>query len=117
VTLGKLPDEKQMASADPQMDEQPAQPAPDQTLDDLGIAVSPADDGAGVQITSVDPDSDAADQGLKAGEKITSVNNHDIKSADDIQKVIAEAKKDGRKKALFQIQDQNGNRFVALPVG
>ncbi len=92
-------------------------PAVDQTLDALGIAVSPADDGSGVQITSVDPSSEAADKGLKTGEKITSVNNQAVRSGDDIQKVLAAAKKDGRKKALFQIEDQNGNRFVALPIG
>jgi len=121
VTLGKLPDEKTVASADPNLggqngnDEQET-PA-EQTLDKLGIVVSPADDGNGVQITSVDPESDAADKGLKNGEKITSVNNQDVKTAADIQKVIDEAKAGGRKKALFQIQDQNGNRFVALDIG
>ncbi|MFM2278673.1 MAG: hypothetical protein RLZZ444_904, partial [Pseudomonadota bacterium] len=117
VTLGTLPDQPTMASADPQSgDNQDAAPT-EQTLDNLGIAVAPAEDGKGVQITSVDPSSDAADKGLKSGEKITSVNNQTVNSGDDIVKVLADAKKEGRKKALFQIEDQNGNRFVALPVG
>lgn len=122
VTLGKLEEETRVASADPGnqggtngADEQQA--PVEQTLDKLGLRVMPADDGNGVQIVDVDPESDAADKGLKAGEKITSVNNQDVKSAADIQKVIEEAKKDGRKKALFQIEDQNGNRFVALGLG
>ena len=42
---------------------------------------------------------------------------HEALTAADIQKVIDDAKKDGRKKALFQIEDQNGNRFVALGLG
>jgi len=121
VTLGKLPDDNKVASADPNMGgqngaDQQETPA-EQTLDKLGIVVKPADDGNGVQITSVDPASDAADKGLKDGEKITSVNNQDVKTAADIQKVIDDAKAGGRKKALFQIQDQNGNRFVALDIG
>ena len=123
VTLGKMEDETRVASADPRnsqggsngADEEQA--PVEQTLDKLGLRVMPTGDGKGVQIVDVDPDSDAADKGLKAGEKITSVNNQDVKTAADIQKVIDDAKKDGRKKALFQIEDQNGNRFVALGLG
>ena len=121
VTLGKLEEESRVASADRNQggsngaDEDRA--PVEQTLDKLGLRVMPSDDGKGVQIIDVDPDSDAADKGLKAGERITSVNNQDVKSADDIQQVIEDARKDGRKKALFQIEDQNGNRFVALGLG
>jgi serine protease Do len=78
--------------------------------------VTPSEDGNGVTISSVDPDSDASDRGLKEGEKIVSVNNQEVKSADDILKVIEEAKKDGRTKALFQIETDNASRFVALPI-
>jgi serine protease Do len=69
-----------------------------------------------VTIASVDPDSDAADRGLKEGEKIVSVNNQEVKTADDILKVMNNAKKDGRSKALFQIEAEEGSRFVALPI-
>jgi serine protease Do len=118
VTLGTLPDEKTLASAEPQPQQSQQDNTPsDTTIDQLGLAIAPSDDGKGVQITSVDPNSDAADQGLKSGEKITSVNNHDVKTVDDIKKAIVDAKKEGRSKALFQIEDENGNRFVALPIG
>lgn len=119
LTLGTLPDENKMASA------QSGQSQPDtqqqssaaQTLDQLGLEVVPSDDGNGVQVSSVDPNSDAADKGVKAGQKITSINNQEVKSAADIQRIVQSAKKDGRKKALFQLEDQTGNRFVALPIG
>jgi serine protease Do len=120
LTLGTLPDDNKVASAEPsqgQEDEGQTGSTADQTLDKLGLVVSPSDDGNGVQITDVDPNSDAADKGVKIGQKITSVNNQEVKDAKDIQKVVEEAKKDGRKKALFQIEDQTGNRFVALPLG
>lgn len=120
LTLGTLPSDPKMASTDPQQggqnDNQQGSSA-ERTLDQLGLVVGPSDDGTGVQITDVNPDSDAADKGIKAGQKITSVNNQDVRSAEDIQKVVQDAKKDGRKKALFQIEDQNGNRFVALAIG
>ena len=32
------------------------------------------------------------------------------------QKVIDQAKKDGRTRALFQVDSENGSRFVALPI-
>ena len=116
LEIGTLPkDDKEAAkSQDDQSDE--AQPSSEQALADLGVSVVPSDDGKGVTIASVDEDSDASDRGLKQGEKIVSVNNQEVKSADDILKVINTAKKDGRSKALFQIEAQNGSRFVALPI-
>jgi serine protease Do len=126
LTLGTLPDENRMADAQSGQnapdDQQQSQQQQDdsqvaKTLDQLGIEVQPSDDGHGVQVTSVDPNSDAADKGVKPGQKITSVNNQDVNSGRDIQRVVQAAKKDGRKKALFQLEDQTGNRFVALPIG
>ncbi|HEV7319458.1 MAG TPA: Do family serine endopeptidase [Ensifer sp.] len=116
LEIGTLPkDEKDAAkSDDSQTDE--AQPSSEQALADLGVTVVPSDDGKGVTIASVDEDSDAGDRGLKQGEKIVSVNNQEVKSADDILKVMTAAKKDGRSKALFQIEADNGSRFVALPI-
>jgi len=114
VEIGKLPAEQKQASAEdtaPEPDKAPKE----QALADLGVKVQPSEDGKGVMVTAVDPDSPADDQGLKAGDKITTVNNQDVKSADDISKALAQASKDGRKKALFQIDAQNGSRFIALP--
>ncbi|PZM17068.1 Do family serine endopeptidase [Rhizobium tubonense] len=118
VDLGTLPAEQKEASNDDNAPQQatPQQPASEKALADLGLTVGPSDDGKGVAITGVDPDSDAADKGVKEGEKITSVNNQEVANAADIAKVITQAKKDGRTKALFQIQSNSGSRFVALPL-
>ena len=116
LEVGTLPADDQKASAEPDQGQEETAPSSEKALADLGVTVSPSDDGNGVTISSVDPDSDASDRGLKQGEKIVSVNNQEVKSADDILKVIGAAKKDGRSKALFQIQAENGSRFVALPI-
>jgi len=117
VELGTLPaDQNQASNDDSQQDQQPQQPSSEKALADLGLTVGPSDDGKGVAITAVDPDSDAADKGVKEGEKITSVNNQQVSNAGDIAKVIEQAKKDGRTRALFQIQSGDGSRFVALPI-
>ncbi|MEA3535528.1 Do family serine endopeptidase [Rhizobium sp. CC-YZS058] len=116
LKIGQLPDDPQQASAEPSDQQSEEQPSSEKALANLGISVSPSEDGKGVTISTVDPDSDASDRGVKEGEKIVSVNNQEVKSADDILRVINAAKKDGRSKALFQIQAENASRFVALPI-
>lgn len=114
VTLGNLASE-QSASADTETPEAPA-PSTEQALASLGITVAPAEDGAGLSVVEVDPDSEAAGRGLRAGEKIVSVNNQSVKTAGDIEKVIEQARNDGRSRALFQVESDRGSRFIALPI-
>jgi len=117
VELGTLPADQQASAGDDNGQQEPAQPpASEKALADLGLTVGPADDGKGLAITGIDPNSDAADKGIKEGETITSVNNQEVSSADDVVRVINQAKKDGRTRALFQIQSKDGSRFVALPI-
>ncbi len=117
VELGKLPnDQKALADSGENQPNGNGAEATEQALADLGLNVEPAEDGKGLKIVEIDPESDAADKGVKAGETITSVNNQNVASAADVVKVIEQAKKDGRTKALFQIQSEAGSRFVALPI-
>lgn len=116
VDLGTLPSEQALAGKEDGTGGDTQAPATEQALANMGISVAPAEDGKGLSIIDVDPDSDAADKGMKAGEKITSVNNQAVSSAADVMKVIDQAKKDGRTKALFQVESENGSRFVALPI-
>ncbi|MCP8897010.1 Do family serine endopeptidase [Shinella daejeonensis] len=86
----------------------------EQALADLGIAVTPSDEG--LVVSSVDPDSEAGVRGLRSGDRIATVNNQPVSSADDVMSVIDSARKDGRSKALFQIETGDGSRFLALPI-
>jgi len=114
VTLGNMASDE-AASAEPTQPDDPA-PASEQALASLGITVAPAEDGSGLSVTDVDPDSEAAARGLKNGEKILSVNNKKVESAADVGKVLEQAKKDGRTRALFQVEADGSSRFVALPI-
>jgi serine protease Do len=116
VTLGDLASTQAAASPQGAQGGDTQTPSSEQALADLGVTVAPADDGQGLSIVDVDPDSDAAARGLKAGEKITSVNNQQVGSAADVSKILDQAKKDGRSKALFQIQGESGSRFIALDI-
>jgi serine protease Do len=111
IDLGKLPATDKQASAD-----QPAAPAKPDTLADLGLTVTKSEDGKGVVVTDVDPDSDAADRGIQPGDIITSVNSTEVNGTEDVAKAMADAVKSGRKAVLMQITRDDSNRFVALPV-
>lgn len=116
LTLGSLPADQKQASAEDQPQQEETKPSTQKTLEDLGLTLSPAEDGKGVSIAEVDPDSDASDKGLKPGETITSVNNQEVKSVDDISNAVEKARNQGRSKALFQVESGDGTRFVALDI-
>ncbi|AWC24909.1 putative periplasmic serine endoprotease DegP-like precursor [Aminobacter sp. MSH1] len=112
VGLGEIPGGDNQASAD-----QSAEPGEPTSLADLGLTVTPSEDGKGLVVTDVDPSSDAADRGIQAGDVITSVNSVEVKGPADVSAAIEQAAKAGRKAVLFQISREDTNRFVALPVG
>lgn len=113
VTLGSLSSNDD--SSAPASGNKGEQSSSDKLLSSLGMKVAPSDEG-GLKITDVDPDSDAAIRGIRSGESIASVNNQSVKSVADLEKILEQAKKDGRSKALFQIQSESGSRFIALDI-
>ncbi len=115
VDLGTLPGAEKQASAGDEEKAAPAQSDTD-TLADLGLTVAPADNGKGLVVTNVDPDSDAADRGMQAGDVITSVNTTEVSGASDIAKAMKEAADAGRKAVLVQVTRDDASRFVTLPV-
>ncbi|MET0597359.1 MAG: Do family serine endopeptidase [Mesorhizobium sp.] len=112
VDLGALPGDDKQASADDQGDKNPAA----DTLDSLGLTVTPSDDGKGLVVTDVDPDSEAADRGLEPGDVIVSVNSKDVTGTKDVTQAMEAASKAGRKAVLVQVTRDDASRFVALPV-
>ncbi|MEQ1942290.1 Do family serine endopeptidase [Mesorhizobium sp. VNQ89] len=112
VDLGELPAPEKQASL---QGEQQA-PAQADQLADLGLTITPAEDGKGVVVTDVDPNSDAADRGLQAGDVITTINSKEIAGGSDIEKAMEDAAKAGRKAVLVQVTRDNSSRFVTLPV-
>src|SRR5262249_2074017 len=58
----------------------------------------------GVLITDVDPDSDAAERGLSAGDRIIAVAGDEVSSVDDIKSAIGEAKAQKRPSVLLFVE-------------
>ncbi|AZO31394.1 MULTISPECIES: Do family serine endopeptidase [unclassified Mesorhizobium] len=115
VDLGTLPSSDKQASNDD--NNKQATPAKPDTLADLGLTVTKSENGKGLVVTDVDPDSDAADRGIQPGDVITSINSNEVNTTDDVSKAMTDATKAGRKAVLMQITRDDSNRFVALPVG
>jgi serine protease Do len=118
MKLGTFPSGKKLAALE---DDKPADTS--EQLDNLGLSLAPAVKvpGAGedgVVITDVDPNSDAADKGLKAGDIILQVAGETVSQPGDVAKGVKKAmEKAGEKdkvNVLVQVKTGDQTRFVAL---
>ena len=82
-------------------------------LADLGLTLRHGEDG--VLVTDVDPDSAAAEKGLKEGDVILEVAGKSVTRPSDVAEAIDTAKSDGKKSVLMRVKSDEGERFVALP--
>ena len=71
-----------------------------------------SDDTQGVLVANVEPNSAAAEKGIRAGDVITRVNQQDVGSVDDALEALADAREQDR--ALLLVKRGDGQRFVAL---
>ncbi len=91
-------------------------------LEDLGLTLVPAPEfpgsksKEGVAVSGVDPNSKAADQGLKRGDVIIEVNGKAVSTPDDVSDTIRDAREKGRKNVLLQVRSRDQQRFLALPI-
>lgn len=70
---------------------------------------------SGVVVTSVDPDSAAADKHIQPGEVLVEINQEPIKDPGDVAKKMQALKAGGKKSALLLVANGQGEvRFVAL---
>jgi serine protease Do len=81
-------------------------------LSDLGIKVAPAEDGAGVRITDLDPNSKAAERGLAAGDIIMEVGGKPVTNPEDVSAALKLSK---GKQVLMLVRRGDGQRFLTLP--
>ena len=126
VTIAKRPDEQKLSKLDPRSsggsDGKPGQAK----VSALGLgltAITPIvrqefglDGGEkGVLITDVDPDSDAAERGLRAGDRIVAVGGSEVRAVTDVSAAVAQAKSQKRPSVLLFVE-RGGNQRVYVPV-
>jgi S1-C subfamily serine protease len=68
---------------------------------------------SGLVVTDVEPSSVAAGAGLRAGDVVTRVNGHDVKSVPELRKALDERR---NAPALVRVIREGSHLFVALPV-
>ena len=83
-----------------------------QNLSVLGLEVAPADDGAGVKVTDVKPDSPAAERGISVGDTILEIAGVEVNSTADVQTAL---KSSDAKRVLMLLKSGDNQRYVALP--
>jgi serine protease Do len=106
VKIGDMPTNMAMAGK-----AQPDEPA---KMSALGLKLGPADDGAGVKILEVQPDSVAERQGLKAGDVILEVAGKVVSGPSDVKQAM---KDNTKSRVLMLVRTGDGQRFLALPLG
>jgi serine protease Do len=91
---------------------------PSQTeLSQLGLTLMPARTGSaeeGIAIAEVDPSSDAAEKGLKAGDVILEISGEVVKTPDDVVAGVKKAQDLKRTAVLLHIKSSDQKRFVAI---
>ncbi len=71
----------------------------------------------GLLVTEVDPDSPAAEKGIKPGEVIVEAAQERVSSTEDLLKSVEKVRRSGRKAVLLHIEDGKGDmRYVAVPI-
>jgi serine protease Do len=106
VKIGTMPDEPKMAAKESGKAETSL------SLSDFGLKVAPAQDGAGVTVTEVEPGSPAAERGLKAGDVILEVAGKEVNEPSDVRDAL---KASTKKRVLMLVKTEDGQRFLALP--
>jgi serine protease Do len=70
--------------------------------------------GEGVEITDVDPESNAATKGLKTGDVILEVNSQAVSTPEDVETAVKAAKGLGRKAVLLTVKSNDQRRIVGV---
>jgi serine protease Do len=130
LRLAERPSEQQLAATNPAPNATP-QPQPEEgggvAQSSLGLSVRPltsedrtrlslrANDN-GLVITSVEPTSDAAEKGIRAGDVIMQAGGRQIRTAAELTAAVDAARRANRP-LLLQVSNRAGRGFVAVDVG
>lgn len=128
---GERPSEQELASANAPPNATPPQPQPEEgggvAQSSLGVSVRPltSEDRTrlslranenGLVITSVEPTSDAAQKGIRAGDVIMQAGGRAIRTSAELTAAVEAARRANRP-LLLQVSNRAGRGFVAVDVG
>jgi serine protease Do len=113
LTVAKMPD-RTVAENKPQREHR-GSAAP------LGLTLAPAaavagEGTQGVVVTDVNPDSPAAERGVRAGDVILDVAGKAVSHPSDVRDAVNEARSAGRQAVLMRIKSGDSARYIAMPL-
>ncbi|MFQ3622927.1 MAG: Do family serine endopeptidase [Acetobacteraceae bacterium] len=127
VTVGELPEDAQLAAATPGPQDRGGRPT---EVPGTGLrlsAITPelrerfglAAEARGVVIVEVEPNSPAAERGLRPGDLIVEVQQEAVANPAEVRERFDRARQGGRRNVLVLVESQGGQgpRWVALPAG
>lgn len=126
VTVGELdPQPQRVAAAGSSGDPRPAAPVDSKKV--LGLTLSPLTPGLreafainpdveGVVVTEVGERSSASERGIEAGDVIVEAGQEPVKTPDELNQRIQEAKDQGRKTVLMLVSRDGDLRYVPVPI-
>ncbi len=109
VTLAAMPADKTIVA---NLDKTES---PTGALSKLGLTLQVNRGQEGVLVADVDPESAAADKGLKEGDVILEVAGKTVSRPSEVANAFAAARSDGKKSVLIRVKSDSGERFLALP--
>jgi serine protease Do len=81
----------------------------------LGLSIQDTDDGVGVKVLEVDEESAAAKAGIKEGDIIVGVDDHEVKGTEDVTKTVRENKEKTSFNFKVKRDGKNQNIEVKFP--
>lgn len=115
VKLGRFPGSAEEIARLEQGKQATDDPSSGTELKQLGLTLAPVRGGEeGVSVAEVDPDSDAAQKGIRAGDVIVAVGGTVVTGPNDIVDGIRKANELGRSAVMLSIKSQDQRRI--LPV-
>ncbi|MGQ0674154.1 MAG: Do family serine endopeptidase [Hyphomicrobium sp.] len=121
VKLGTFPGSSEeiakLERGDSRGDDQEDESSTSMNVEQLGLKLMPARAGGGkegVVIAEVDPESDAAQKGLKAGDIILKVDSQTVTNPADVTSSLKTVKDKGLKAVLMSVKSGDQTRLVAV---
>lgn len=112
VSLAELTDEQVLVETEEQAPVDPSEPM--ETA--MGLVLLQNDEGDGLIITEIDPDSIAAEKGFAPGDIILQANSTSVNTVAEFNDAVAAVKDAGRNTMLIKVSRNGNTRFIGLPL-
>ena len=117
VKLGTYQNKEEAADSETPQEDKNDESSGNVDLKQLGLTLKPsaANSKEGVVIAEVDPNSQAADKGLKEGDVILKAGNENVSSPQDVVNAVKKTQTEGRSSVMFHVK-KGGDQTVLVAV-